>query len=97
MKNPDATNRAMRERAELAVANGDKDLALEVCRMHVALYEAGWRYFELAPVIPSKPIEIVALYDGRCLQCRAPIAAGDRIVWSEGGTRCLRCGRREAA
>lgn len=97
-RNLDADARVARERAELAAVTGDRELALEACIAHAKLYACGWRLFDLPEsCAPSAPKEITAMYDGRCLQCRAPIAAGDRIVWSEGGARCLRCGARKAA
>lgn len=99
-RNLDALARVARERAELAVVERDPLKALEACRMMVELFAAGFRLFDLpASSAPAAPKEITAMYDGRCVQCRAPIAAGDRIVWAadEGRARCLRCGRREAA
>jgi hypothetical protein len=99
-RNLDAVARAARERAELAVLRSDAGMALEACRLMVELFAAGFRLFDLpAASAPAVPKEITAMYDGRCVQCRAPIAAGDRIVWSadEGAARCLRCGARKAA
>jgi hypothetical protein len=98
--NQDARARAARERCELAVVRSDGALALDACRMMAELFDAGFRLLELAPDAgPAVPVEIVALYDGRCTHCRAPVAAGDRVVWTrdQAGVRCLRCGAREAA
>lgn len=99
-RNLDAVARSAREKAELAVVRSDAGMALEACRMMVELFDAGFRLFDLpAASAATPPREITALYDGRCVACRAPIAAGDRIIWAadEGRARCLRCGRREAA
>lgn len=97
-RNLDAAARIARERAELAAVTGDRELALEACIAHAKLYACGWRLFDLpAAGAPTAPKEITALYDGRCVECRAPIAAGDRIVYSDSGSRCLRCGKQVAA
>ncbi len=96
----DPLSREMREGAECAVTLSDGTKALDVCRMMVTLFDAGYRVLELAPPEgPAVPVEITALYDGRCTHCRGPVAAGDRVVWKrdERGVKCLRCGARKAA
>ncbi len=96
--NRDAEARAAREQCELAAVRGDAPMALEACRKMARLFDCGFRLFDLPESCkPQPPKELTAMYDGRCVECRAPIAAGDRIVYSESGTRCLRCGKRVAA
>lgn len=97
-RNLDADAKAARERAELAAVTGNGAHALEACRMLSKLFACGFRLIDLpATGTPTPPKELTAMYDGRCVECRAHIAAGDRIVYGDEGTRCLRCGRRQAA
>lgn len=91
----DVTARRVRERAELAAAQGDSALALEVCRVLAELFREGYRLTELAPacVMEPRPVELRAKADGWCAECEQPFKQGDRVYWTRGhqGVECAAC------
>ena len=70
----DIAARAARERAELACAKNDGELALAACRMHLALYDQRYIMFPLVADVVGP-----ARYAGRCVVCNGAIARGDIV------------------
>lgn len=92
----DMQAREARERAELAAARRDGELALEACDMLSELFGAGFRLFPLADpsAVEAKPVRMRARFEGACAECGAPITVGDSVWWVRGvsGVECAACG-----
>jgi hypothetical protein len=84
-------SRVARERAALASARRDGDLALEACDLHLELYDHGYVLFPLAvgevasALGPAESCSsafgkaFAARYVGRCAFCDAAVVVGELV------------------
>lgn len=102
MTNLDAAAKAARERAELAAATGNGELALEACAMLDELFRAGYRLTEIAPdeVTEVRPVLFtLKKSEAWCAVCSAVLPIGTKVWWQRNtsGVECQDCHARKAA